>query len=95
MRKAARQNQRVLAVRLARHKLILHFNAEPYQFFDLQTDSAELHPLPGDNNPAIRRRLLQRAHGHIVKSLRERDLGNRTSLLLRNLSFERPESVRA
>ena len=88
LRKTDRQGSRVLAVRDARYKLILNFDAGPDQLFDLQTDPEELSALPSDEAKEARRRLLERAHKHITESLRAREMGARAALLLREIALE-------
>ncbi len=92
LRKADRARSRVLAVREARHKLILDFATGSDELFDLETDPGELHPLPREGTKVVRRRLLERARAHIVESLRSRDAGARAALVLRDIALECAEA---
>jgi arylsulfatase A-like enzyme len=87
-RKKDRQGARMLAVREARYKLIFDFDRGLDQLFDLQADPSESHPLPRDTAKPVRRRLLERAHKHIVQSGHSKTEKPQMVLALRNLMLE-------
>ena len=59
---------RLLAVREARHKLLLNFETQTDYLFDLDTDSREQTPLPSSAGKPERRRLLESAFAHLRRS---------------------------
>jgi arylsulfatase A-like enzyme len=63
-----RLGPRILAVREARYKMVLDFRSNKVQLFDLESDPAEIRPLPGDLEKPVRRRLLEAAHLHVRHS---------------------------
>ena len=79
---------RVLAVREARYKMVLHFKSPVEQLFDLEADPDELRPLPLDAEKPVRRRLLDRARQHLSDSMRPRDEERRMAARLRDLRLE-------
>ena len=83
-----RMGPRVLAVREARFKLILHFDPPGELLFDLQADPGEEGALPPDAEKAVRRRLLEAACEHLKRSIRERDSQARLRSCLRDLQLE-------
>ncbi|MGH9504273.1 MAG: sulfatase [Terriglobales bacterium] len=80
-----RLQARLLAVREARYKMVFDFNSAQEELFDLEADPRELHPLPGDAEKPVRRRLLDRARQHLTDSLRSRDAHRRLAARLRDL----------
>jgi arylsulfatase A-like enzyme len=82
-------SERILAVREARYKLIFDFRSSREQLFDLEADPEELKPLPANAAKPIRRRLLQHAREHVVKSLQLRDPDLRLQLSLHNALREK------
>jgi arylsulfatase A-like enzyme len=83
-----RLGPRVLAVREARYKLVLHFDPPSERLYDLEDDPGEHHPLPANAAKPVRRRLLERARDHLQHSIRERDAGLRLQARLRELRLE-------
>jgi arylsulfatase A-like enzyme len=83
-----RLGPRVLSVREARFKLVLHFDPPAEQLYDLATDPGEKAPLLGDAEKPVRRRLLERARDHLRRSTRERDSFARLRARLRELQLE-------
>jgi len=78
---------RLLAIRDARFKLVIHFSDKREELFDLQSDPGERSALPLGEQPDIRRRLLLRARKHLQNSISQRDLGTRLRTYLREQSF--------
>ncbi|HSS98209.1 MAG TPA: sulfatase [Terriglobales bacterium] len=87
-RKKDRQGPRLLAVREARYKLIVDFNAGSEQMFDLQTDPGELSPLAQDIAKPVRRRLLEHACRHIARAAQSPTTRPQIALSLRNLILD-------
>jgi arylsulfatase A-like enzyme len=87
-RRENRMGSRVLAVREARFKLILHFHPVAEHLYDLDADPREQKPLPPTAEEAVRRRLLEAARGHLQRSVAERDPGARLQARLRDLRLE-------
>ena len=83
-----RRGGRILAVREGRYKLVLDFHAPSELFFDLENDPHELQPLPAEAQTSVRRRLLERAHCHLMESLRLRDPEVRLRARLRDIRME-------
>jgi arylsulfatase A-like enzyme len=94
-----RAGPRILAVREARYKLILHFDPVAEDLYDLEADPQEIAPLPPGAEKAVRRRLLEAARAHLAGSARP-DLEPRLRALLKELRLEwaktaqPPEAVR-
>ena len=86
-RPETRIGPRLLAIRDARYKLVIHFSDKREELFDLQSDPGERSPLPLGEQPDIRRRLLLRARKHLQNSISQRDLGTRLRTYLREQSF--------
>jgi arylsulfatase A-like enzyme len=63
-----RRGARLLAVREARYKLLLDFDAHTEHLFDLDADPGEQAPLPNIAGKPERRRLLEAALAHLRKS---------------------------
>jgi arylsulfatase A-like enzyme len=72
-RRADRLNARILAVREARYKIVLDFQSDRDQMFDLEKDPAEYQSVPENVAMPERRRLLEAARQHIQRSLEDRD----------------------
>lgn len=83
-----RLGPRVLAVREARFKLVLHFEPRKEELYDLEADPGEQSPLSGDTEKAVRRRLLEIARTHLRRSATERDAHPRLRSRLRELQLE-------
>jgi arylsulfatase A-like enzyme len=94
-RAESRLGPRVLAVREARYKLILHFNPPQELLFDLDADPREQSPLSPGTEKAIRRRLLETARDHLQSSAAKRDLPAMLRARLRELQLEWAASVPA
>ena len=92
-RTESRMGQRVLAVREARYKLILHFNPPQEWLFDLDVDPGERSPLPAVAEKATRRRMLEIARDHLQGSTAKRDLQAVVRTRLRELQLEWAASV--
>ena len=67
-----RLGHRIIAVREKKYKMVLNFDTQGGELFDLEADPAERSPLPKDAAKAERRRLLQLALQHLSKSRRHR-----------------------
>jgi arylsulfatase A-like enzyme len=80
-----RLQARVLAVREARYKMVLAFNASAEQLYDLDNDPGEQRPLPPDAEKSVRKRMLDRAQNHISESLSSRDADHRLAARVREL----------
>jgi arylsulfatase A-like enzyme len=63
-----RRGARLLAVREARYKLLLNFDARTEYLFDLEADPGEQTPLPNAAGKPERRRLLEAALAHLRRS---------------------------
>ncbi len=83
-----RLQERVLAVREARYKMVLDFKSSGEQLFDLQADPCELRPLPLNEQKPARKRLLERARQHLSDSFRSRTDERRMAAQLRDLRLE-------
>ena len=79
---------RALAVRDGRYKLVMNFDLPSEQMFDLEVDPAEQNPLPGDAEPANRKRLLRHARQHLERSLQVRHPSLRLGARMRQLPLE-------
>jgi hypothetical protein len=87
-RRDNRMGNRVLAVREARFKLMLHFNPVQEQLYDLESDPGERSPLPAGAEKAVRRRLLEFAREHLERSTANRDVKARLRSRLRDIQLE-------
>ena len=83
-----RRGPRVLSVREARFKLVLHFDPLTDELYDLEADPAEEVPLPPTDHKPERRRLLGMARQHLRQSAERRDVPARVRARLRELRFE-------
>src|SRR5579871_413404 len=83
-----RMGPRVLSVREARFKLVLHFDPPAEQLFDLEADPGEKEPLNPTSQRPVRRRLLEIAREHVRRSLAERDSRTRLQARLREFQLE-------
>ena len=83
-----RMGPRVLAVREARFKLVLHFDPSAENLYDLEADPREQTPVPVSAQKPVRRRLLEIACEHLRRSIAERDGGARLQTRLRELRLE-------
>ena len=88
-----RLGARVLAVREARYKLILHFNPPQERLYDLHADPREQSPLPAGTEKAVRRRLLEIARDHLQNSVAKPNLPAMVRTRLRELQLEWAASV--
>jgi arylsulfatase A-like enzyme len=80
-----RMGPRVLSVREARFKLVLHFDPPADQLYDLEADPGERTPLPLEAEKPVRRRLLEFARDHLQRPI---DDGMRLPARLRELRLE-------
>jgi hypothetical protein len=78
----------VVAVRESRYKLVIDFSTRDEEFFDLQADPGELHPLPRGTATEQRRHLLNRARAHVADSVQLRDTSRRLAARIRDIRFE-------
>jgi len=69
-----RMGPRVLSVREARYKLILHFEPRAEYLYDLMADPGEQAPLASESQKPVRARLLEIARQHLRDSSTQRDL---------------------
>jgi arylsulfatase A-like enzyme len=83
-----RLGPRVLVMREARFKLVLHFNPRAEELYDLEADPGEQSPLPAEAEKTVRRRLLETAHDHLRRSASKRDVHLRLRSRLRELQLE-------
>jgi arylsulfatase A-like enzyme len=65
-----RVGARILAVQDQKHKLMVDFESNKEQMFDLESDPAELRPLPSEAEKRARGRLLRAALEHLDRSSR-------------------------
>jgi len=80
-----RKGPRVLSVREARFKLVLHFDPPRDYLYDLEADPGERVPLPPDAEKPVRRRLLELAREHLQRPI---DDGLRLQARLGELRLE-------
>jgi arylsulfatase A-like enzyme len=83
-----RLGPRVLSVRDARYKLILHFDPRAEHLYDLEADPGEQSPLAATTQRAARRRLLEIAREHLQRSIQHRDQRARVRARLRDVQLE-------
>jgi arylsulfatase A-like enzyme len=83
-----RLGPRVLVVREARYKLMLHFDPPAERLYDLEADPREQSPLPAGAEKGVRRRLLEAARAHLRRSTSDRDTQARLRSRLRELQLE-------
>jgi hypothetical protein len=83
-----RLGPRVLSIREARYKLVLHFGSEEQHLYDLEADPGEQAPLALGSQRAVRRRLLEIARDHLRSSFDQRDVKARVQVRLRELQLE-------
>lgn len=79
---------RVLSVREARYKLVLHFDPPAENLYDLDADPGEQAPLPSAAEKPVRRRLLEIAREHLKRTSERRDCETRVSARLREVQLE-------
>lgn len=94
-RRENRMGPRVLSVREARYKLVLHFEPKSEYLYDLVADPGEQAPLAPETQKAVRTRLLQIAHEHLLSSRMQRDARKRVQARLNNLRLEWTKSTKA
>jgi len=87
-RRENRIGARVLSVRSARFKLVLHFDPVAEEFYDLEADPEEKFALAPSVAKAERGHLLEIARDHLQRSVRERDRNTRLQVQLRDLQLE-------
>ena len=80
-----RMGPRVLSVREARFKLVLHFDPPADHLYDLEADPGEHTPLPPEAEKPVRRRLLELAREHLQRPI---DDGMRLPARLHELRLE-------
>jgi arylsulfatase A-like enzyme len=83
-----RLGPRVLSVRGARFKLVLHFDPLREELYDLEADPGEQAPLAPTAHTAERRRLLEIARQHLRQSAEQRDVHARVRARLRELRLD-------
>ena len=83
-----RTGPRVLSVRDARYKLVLHFDPPAENLYDLDSDPLEQAPLSPAAEKPVRRRLLESAREHLRRSRKQRDPRMRLQARLRELRLE-------
>ena len=79
---------RVLSVREARFKLVLHFDPPAEFLYDLLADPGEQGPLAPVALKSVRRRLLEIAREHLRNSRSQRDWQARVRARLSSLRLE-------
>lgn len=79
---------RVLSVREARYKLVLHFEPSAEYLYDLVADPGEQAPLAPKAQKMTRRRLLEIAREHLQTSSSQRDGKKRMQARLGSLRLE-------
>ncbi len=89
-----RLGPRVLSVRGARFKLVLHFDPLKDELYDLETDPGEKAPLSPAAHKPERRRLLEIARQHLQQSPQRRDVNARVRARLRQVRLE-PKRIHA
>ena len=87
-RRDGRLGPRILAVRKNNFKLVMDFASGRDELFDLESDSAEINPLPPRTENLLRRELFERARKHVAESHKSRDFDRRNAMLLRDLRLE-------
>jgi len=87
-RRDNRLGPRVLAVREKRYKLLLCFDPQIEDLYDLEADGREQAPLPANTERAVRVHLLERSRQHLARSCHERNSDLRLSAIVRNLRLE-------
>lgn len=83
-----RMGPRVLSVREARYKLVLHFEPRAEYLYDLEADPGEQAPLAPESQKAMRARLLKMAREHLLNSSRQCDLKTRVQARVSSLRLE-------
>jgi arylsulfatase A-like enzyme len=83
-----RMGPRVLSVREARYKLVLDFDPQAENLYDLDVDPGELSPLAPAAQKPVRRRLLEIAREHLRRSREQRDPRTRLQARLSELRLE-------
>jgi arylsulfatase A-like enzyme len=83
-----RMGPRVLSVRQSRFKLVLHFDPPAEHLYDLEGDPGEHAPLAIGVQKPVRRRLLEVASEHLLRSSEQRDGRTRVQALLRDFRLE-------
>jgi arylsulfatase A-like enzyme len=94
-RPEGRRGARLLAVREARYKLLLNFDTQSDQLFDLETDPEERAPLPDLTAKPERRRLLEFALAHLRKSSARQRSAAYLRTRLREIDFNRRAAAAA
>jgi arylsulfatase A-like enzyme len=83
-----RMGPRVLSVREARYKLVLDFDPQAENLYDLDVDPGELSPLAPAAQKPVRRRLLEIAREHLRRSREQRDPRTRLQARVSELRLE-------
>lgn len=83
-----RTGPRILAVRESRYKLVVRFDPQAEDLYDLEADPAEQSPLSVNAEKPVRRRLLEVARQHLHNSGRQRDERMRLKARLRDVQLE-------
>jgi len=87
-RRENRLGPRVLSIRGARFKLVLHCDPPAAELYDLETDPYERAPLAPSSQKQERRRLLEMAREHLAASMARRNPRTRVEAQLRDLRLE-------
>jgi len=87
-RRENRLGPRVLSVRDARFKLVMHFDPPAERLYDLEADPGEHAPLSPSAHKPERRRLLEIARMHLQHSREQRDQRIRMRARIRELQLE-------
>jgi len=88
-----RRGSRLLAIREARYKLVLNFNNDAADLFDLEADPGERSPLPSQAAKPVRRRLLETAMAHLRSSNPQRNSEAYLRTRLREIAFHLTNAV--
>jgi arylsulfatase A-like enzyme len=83
-----RLGPRVLSVRETRFKLVLHFNPPAEYLYDLEADPGERSPLSLHVEKPVRRRLLEVAREHLLRSAHRANRVQRSRLQARLREFQ-------
>jgi arylsulfatase A-like enzyme len=83
-----RRGPRVLSVREARYKMVLHFEPKAEYLYDLEADPGEQAPLAPATHKMVRRRLLKLAREYLQTSSAQRDAKRRMQAQLSSLRLE-------
>jgi len=88
IRPEQRLGGRLLAIREARYKLVLNFDANSEHLFDLEADPGERTPLPRATANPARRRLLEAALAHLRQTGTRQNSEAYVKVRLREIGFD-------